>query len=291
MKQEVQEIENFLAKQKCFKLGKRLKRVLLCRGLCAAASGQQTCLGLVSALGAFGLRAGPQQDKLRGVFESCLNTKGKVSLPLLFDDPTLPLRLEVCSGMGEWVCAQAKHEQGTANWAALEWRYDRVHQTFVRAALGGINNIVLMAGDASLVLPQRIRAKTLDAVFVNHPEPPQQSGAENTTPQGRHLLTSSFCKEVSRVLRPGGTFTIVSDNLWYSRLLLKTLAGLDSGLFHEGHCSKKHKVDRREGKFTLFEGKPGAECGHTATASSYFDGLWNASDKRSRYFLFAQKPE
>eukprot|EP00746_Dinoflagellata_sp_MGD_P146535 gnl/MRDRNA2_/MRDRNA2_78993_c0_seq1.p1 gnl/MRDRNA2_/MRDRNA2_78993_c0~~gnl/MRDRNA2_/MRDRNA2_78993_c0_seq1.p1 ORF type:complete len:700 (-),score=131.11 gnl/MRDRNA2_/MRDRNA2_78993_c0_seq1:34-2133(-) len=291
MRQEVEAIQNFTDKQVRFKLGKSLRRVLLCRGLGGTASGKEICVGLVSALSVFGLQTEAQMNKMQGVFESCVNLKGKISLPALFEDPSLPLKLEVCSGMGEWVCAHAKHEQGMANWVALEWRYDRVHQTFVRAALADISNLLMLGGDASLVLPQRIKARTVDAVFVNHPEPPQQTGADGIAPQGRHLLTSTFFKEVSRILRPRGTFTILSDNLWYSRFLLKTLAGLESGLFCEGRCHKKKNVNKREGQFTLFEGKPGSEYGHTATASSYFDGLWNASDKRSRYFLYVEKPE
>ena len=37
-----------------------------------------------------------------------------------------------------------------------------------------------------------------------------------------------FFMEASRILRPAGTLTIVTDNLWYGRLLLKLVAGMIS---------------------------------------------------------------
>lgn len=43
-----------------------------------------------------------------------------------------PMKLEICSGNGDWVVAQAKKEP-TSNWAALELRHDRLHNIFSRA--------------------------------------------------------------------------------------------------------------------------------------------------------------
>lgn len=40
-------------------------------------------------------------------------------------DRRLPLRWEVCSGVGEWAAAQAAADAGRANWLAAELRYDR----------------------------------------------------------------------------------------------------------------------------------------------------------------------
>ena len=48
---------------------------------------------------------------------------------------TLPLKLEVASGTGDWAAAQALAEVGTANWAALELRHDRVYDIFSRMVL------------------------------------------------------------------------------------------------------------------------------------------------------------
>jgi hypothetical protein len=48
---------------------------------------------------------------------------------------TLPLKLEVASGTGDWAAAQAVAEVGTANWAALELRHDRVYDIFSRMVL------------------------------------------------------------------------------------------------------------------------------------------------------------
>merc|ERR1712232_47669 len=43
-----------------------------------------------------------------------------LELTRLFAEPSLPLKLEVCSGDGHWVCAQALADKGRANWACME---------------------------------------------------------------------------------------------------------------------------------------------------------------------------
>lgn len=43
-----------------------------------------------------------------------------------------------------------------------------------------------MCGDALDVLPNRIPDSSLDNIFVNHPEPPQQTGREDS--EAKHLL-------------------------------------------------------------------------------------------------------
>merc|ERR1712113_1023166 len=166
---ELDVIDAFLTAEREVNLGLGFRRLLLCRGLCAEMGRAELCRSLIASLRSFGLQDGQQQDELSSALKSCMNKQGAIHFSRLFEDTSLPLKLEVCSGTGDWVCAQARHELGAANWAALEWRYDRVHQTFSRALLGGIDNLVLIGGDASLVLPQRILPGTIDAVFVNHP--------------------------------------------------------------------------------------------------------------------------
>ena len=42
---------------------------------------------------------------------------------------TLPVKLEIASGTGDWVVAQAQADVGKANWACVELRHDRVYHT------------------------------------------------------------------------------------------------------------------------------------------------------------------
>ena len=62
--------------------------------------------------------------------------------------------LEVASGTGDWAAAQALAEVGTANWAALELRHDRVYDIFSRMVLQGVPNLAVIGGDAAQVLAE-----------------------------------------------------------------------------------------------------------------------------------------
>jgi hypothetical protein len=98
-----------------------------------------------------------------------------------------------------------------------------------------------------------------------------------------------------RVLASDGHLTIVTDNLWYARLLLKTVAGLSCPL--AGGASWPHPFEsvaildgkgdaqreEAEGGVVLYR-NPGPECGHTE-GSSYFDRLWKREKLVTRYFL------
>ena len=100
-------------------------------------------------------------------------SSGFLCFDKIFETPsasnTLPLKLEICSGAGEWACAQATKDAGNANWATLELRHDRVYSTFSRAILGGVSNLCMLSGDAMTILPNRISTESVSALFVNHP--------------------------------------------------------------------------------------------------------------------------
>jgi tRNA G46 methylase TrmB len=68
----------------------------------------------------------------------------------------------------------------------LELRHDRVYQTATKMIFAEARNMCVMGGDAMLVLPRNFPDKSVGNVFVNHPEPPQQTGGE--TSEGQHLL-------------------------------------------------------------------------------------------------------
>ena len=136
------------------------------------------------------------------------------------------LKLEICSGLGEWIVAQAAADRAAkrgARWVALEIRHDRVWRTFVRSAMtfaaeAAATNLAIVAGDAAQVLPGHFAADSFSHVFVNHPEPPQQRGrqvrGDESTSDQRHLLTPLFLAAVQRVLQPGGMLVITTDNEW-----------------------------------------------------------------------------
>ncbi len=108
--------------------------------------------------------------------------------------------------------------------------------------------------------------------------------------------------EAARILKPGGTLTIVTDNLWYGRLLTRLVANITLEAYSahgevaahaayglqsapapvhraaasaaagkDGPLASEWTVQESEGDVVLYVGKPGAAAGHVVEASSYFD--------------------
>jgi hypothetical protein len=131
-------------------------------------------------------------------------------------------------------------------------------------------------------------------------------------------LHQDFFIEANRILVSGGMFTIVTDNLWYGRLLLRIIGSLKSDDDEFGLSSYKHKkksknisisndwiIKEEELGISLFVGIPGIEAGHVVQASSYFDRyknkffenilfiifcrLWKRSNLSERFFIVLKK--
>ena len=52
----------------------------------------------------------------------------------------------------------------------------RVYQTFLRMVLHEVPNLCAICGDATRVLPEHFRPDSVHSVYINHPEPPLQTG-------------------------------------------------------------------------------------------------------------------
>lgn len=343
-----------------------------------------------------------------------------------------PIKMEVCSGNGEWVVAQAAADAASpsatdsarsstsilpkALWVALELRCDRVHNIMcsklfseppriVRAAAAApisstttssshkevIDNFAILGGDASKILPERIKPGCISELFINHPQPPDHlsqlksgesaaSSSSQTLSQGQHLLTAEFFADMHRVLCKNGTLTIVSDNLSYMQLLASILCsfatstttgcrssssrsssalkGFFASAFVEAECEaidvrrggarqlqerraipigeqrvppalnseaaqKKMYAQFGSGQLStsvskissssssrggdgdggggnssprshvieIWRGDPSVAEGHTASASSYFDRMWELGQKKRRWFMYLRKVE
>ena len=231
-------------------------------------------------------------------------------------------RLELGCGSGEWLAAQAEAAPDV-RWIANELRRDRAHHTIARIALSRLRNAAVLACDATAALERWIPPGSLDAIYVNFPEPPQQaptsasegggSGMVEHTSEGSHMCDERMLNAASVALSPGGTLTIVSDNAWYAELLFEMVN--EHGDF-EGAASKKDAEAEglggpvtivraapmsksnqvRGGKsVTLLSAKPGAWCRHaSSSASSYFDRMWQTglskhSAKEARYVLHLRR--
>jgi len=166
------------------------------------------------------------------------------------------------------------HDQGEcqALWLALELRCDRVHDIFTKSFMassnnllkvsndtvdidqsseerldtvsisGGLKNLAILGGDASAILKQRIAPCSVDAIFINYPEPPERTGGEQDS-QGSHLLTQDFFHAMHRVLTPQGRLTIVTDNLPYGQSLATSIAETARTVLAKRHSMKQHASD------------------------------------------------
>ena len=229
-----------------------------------------------------------------------------------------PLKLEICSGSGEWVTSQAKQDSNS-NYVAMELKYDRVYKMFYRNIIHNLKNLCICGGNAIEIIENHVKENSFDNIFINHPEPPQQRGySENS--QGKHLLTGSFLQSLGKILKPGGLMTIVTDNLLYSKYLIKILSNIPnprvlhqvqdevimdrkrkidtemSGKAHgKSHHTKNYHNDSSlkqiytENGFIVFAGSPDNSCGHVVNASSYFDRLSNKNSLHERYILLLRK--
>lgn len=235
-------------------------------------------------------------------FARCFNARGRLRWDRVFapaaggakrrrggDAPApLPVKLEICSGGGDWIAAQARTERGRAAWAALELRHERVHRIFTHMAFGGLGNLAVLGGDAAQILPRHIRKASVEHVCVNFPEPPHHSGAEGAESR-LHLLTPEFFRAMHRVVRTGGGVTIHSDSAAYTRSLARTAAalrGADERLLFESRCDVAGcpRYDDVEG-VRVYHGVPGPDCGHAVHVASYFDRFWEHGKQRERYYI------
>jgi tRNA G46 methylase TrmB len=73
-----------------------------------------------------------------------------------------------------------------------------------------------------VLLNRHIRPGSISAVFVNHPEPPQQrswgaadgAASGDAASEASHMCDKAFFVAVRAALGVGGRFTIVTDNEW-----------------------------------------------------------------------------
>ena len=161
----------------------------------------------------------------------------------------------------------------------------------------GLDNLLIMGGDAMQVIPRHLPPGSVSCVCVNYPEPPQQTGSFSLDfkSQGKHLLTDDFFEQAARVLVDGGYCTVVTDNKWYAQLLLRQLSKASNlvagkSLVSIAVCDGAEVVERASGT-VLFKGSPDAAHGYGAEASSYFDRLWKRNKQLDRFFIVLEKKE
>lgn len=165
-------------------------------------------------------------------------------------------RLEICSGSGDWVIARAQKDD--ANWAALEIRFDRVHEIWRRVSLNKLEDRVTVIHADAAHLEKMVPKGSVDEIFINFPDPP------HTRWSAQRMVTPTLLRALATVLVPGGTVVIATDDFDYIRWVHEDSKSLGDYFDPEKTVTSKS-----------IEGY----------GTSYFDGLWSSRGRTDRAFL------
>lgn len=95
--------------------------------------------------------------------------KSSKSVPAATPASARKVKLEVCSGLGDWVVQHAESEP-ECDWVAVELRRDRVFQIWSKMVMRELTNLLVLGGDAHAIVRNSVASQTVDEVWINFPE-------------------------------------------------------------------------------------------------------------------------
>tara|TARA_B110000977_G_scaffold35316_1_gene47257 strand:- start:550 stop:2823 length:2274 start_codon:yes stop_codon:yes gene_type:complete len=175
----------------------------------------------------------------------------------------LPTKLEVCSGMGDWVVNRSIGDKSKCDWLAIEMRRNRVRMTWAKGVRARLTNLAVLRGMAHEMISSRVNDETLTEVHVNYPDPPEWVGSKQC------LVDFDFLKETHRALRKeDGYLTLVTDDPGYAMRMCRELSKVPE-LFTP----------------TAPDGKPFVAGVPENYGGSYFDEMWKNGRQTDRYYM------
>ncbi|PLX81197.1 MAG: tRNA (guanosine(46)-N7)-methyltransferase TrmB [Desulfuromonas sp.] len=148
-------------------------------------------------------------------------------IPAVFPQPERPLHLEIGCGTGDFVVELAQRSP-EINFLAIDIFNKGCSKTCNKTTAAGLENIRVMRTEARYLLTRLLPAESLDAIYVNCPDP---------WPKKRHryrrLVNRDFFPLLQHALIPGGEFFFVTDFGDYAEQvaeLLPTLNEFDNQL-------------------------------------------------------------
>tara|TARA_B100000003_G_scaffold101001_1_gene90486 strand:- start:12632 stop:14476 length:1845 start_codon:yes stop_codon:yes gene_type:complete len=188
--------------------------------------------------------------------------------PLIVDDVD-DVRVEVCSGHGDWITRRAK-QNPNVRWIGIEMRRNRVALTWMKSLrLGVEGNVHLVCGMAHDALSARVTPPaSVSELYVNYPDPPEWVGSSQV------LVDAAFLRDVHRVLKPGGHLICVTDDPAYAVRMCRELRKARA-LFAPAAA----------------DGKPFESGVPEDYGASYFDSMWTLGNQRDRYCMRYVKRE
>lgn len=137
-----------------------------------------------------------------------------------------PLIIEVGSGTGISTAAMAAEEPGT-NVVAVEVYQPGLAQLIGLVDRGGLANVRMIRGDATVVFTELVGTDSLDGVRVFFPDPWPKSRHHK-----RRFLQSGTIELIADRLKPGGILHIATDHADYAEWIAELLATQDPARPH-----------------------------------------------------------
>lgn len=171
-----------------------------------------------------------------------------------------PIRIEYCSGNGSWIIDQAKKDPHS-NWLAVEKQFYRARLIWAKIKNLGLDNLAVALAEGLELTERYIPSSSVEEIFVNFPDPwPKRR-------HGKHrIIKEDFVKELSRIIKPKGTATLVTDDEDYSKIMI--------------HEMQKNPDFMSQIAAPYFAENP-AEYG-----TSFFDSLFRGQEKVIRLHKF-----
>lgn len=140
--------------------------------------------------------------------------------PLDLDDVfgrRAPRILEIGSGLGDTVLLMAA-ENPDLDFIAADVHTKGIARTLLQMRERGLSNVRVVHGDALDLLTSRLAAASMRSVLVFFPDPWPKSRHHK-----RRLVREQFATAVSRVLEPGGTLHLATDDRDYAQVMREVL--------------------------------------------------------------------
>jgi len=131
-----------------------------------------------------------------------------------------PIILEIGPGRGDFLFHLAeKNPDSTV--AAIEIKRKRVDKLIARVEKRDLKNVAIIQDDARCALPRFFEENSVDAIYINFPDPwPKRRHEKN------RVLSRDFLSECRHVLKFYGTLNITTDYQPYAEDVANCVSGI-----------------------------------------------------------------
>jgi tRNA (guanine-N7-)-methyltransferase len=189
-----------------------------------------------------------------------------------------PLEVEVGFGRDDGLLRRAA-AQKERNFIGVELKRERVDTYIGRAARSRLRNLRIVAGRAEVVIGILLPEAGVDSIRILFPDPWPKPKHE-----GNRLVQPYFARQLRRVLRPGGTVLLATDDAAYQEQMQSVMDGV-GGFQRES----VRDAAERDDEGTAARLGPGERIGTDGT--TIFERKGKERGRGIRYFLYRRSAE